>query len=168
MIRRGEQVGQTIRVLQCRFLLMNFAMILQVQGLGGKFLFSSFLFYLISTPCHLQPWRPPWYQLKSLGLQGLLFSKGRPIHRPPKWVGGLRIQLLQILTGIFVATIGEFANLQYFPANLHPIFSKNYKSPNQFKTSFSLLIFKQLSHELSVVQPPSNIMQKIDSLNDTS
>jgi len=75
---------------------------------------------------------------------------------------------LQILTGIFVATIGEFANLQYFPANLHPIFSKNYKSPNQFKTSFSLLIFKQLSHELSVVQPPSNIMQKIDSLNDTS
>jgi hypothetical protein len=43
MNRRGEWVGQTIWVLQCRFLLMNFAMILQVQGLGSKLLFFSFL-----------------------------------------------------------------------------------------------------------------------------
>jgi len=37
------------------------------------------------------------------------------------------------LTGIFVATIGEFANLCYFPANLHPIFSNNCNSETNLK-----------------------------------
>lgn len=128
MNRRGDQVGQTIWVLQCRFLLMNFAMILQVQGLGGKFLFFSFLFL------------PYKYSPTTNGLGDELGTNSSPqdcrdfcfpqATKVGWWPKNL---VIANLTGIFVATIGEFANLYYFPANLHPIFSNNCNSETNLK-----------------------------------